>query len=82
MDTPVVRVSHRAWFLVELPDWVHRSTYVNVIKFSCLSSKRNTKGYGVQALLPACLEKAVVEWAQAKLALVSKGFSNDFGGVN
>ena len=82
MDIPVVRVLHLAWFLAGLPDWVHRSIYTNGIKLSYLFSKIITRGYRVQALLLAFLEKAVVDWAQAKIALVSKGFSNDFGGVN
>ena len=82
MDIPVVRVLHLAWFLARLPDWVLRSIYTNGIKLSYLFSKIITIGYRVQTLLLAFLEKAVVDWAQAKIALVSKGFSNDFGGVN
>ena len=82
MDIPVVRVLHLAWFLARLPDWVHRSIYTNGIKLNRFFLKRISKSYHVQALLLAYLEKTAADRALAKLALVSKGFSNDFGGVN
>ena len=82
MDIPVVRDLHLAWFLAGLLDWVHHNIYTNSIKLSHFFSKRVTKGYAVSALLPAFWEKTFVDRTLAKLALVPKGFSNNFGGVN
>ena len=82
MDTPVVRDLHLVWFLAGLPDWVHRIIYLNGIKLSHCFSERITKGYDVQALLPACWTKNSLSESPARLALVPKGFGNDFGGVN
>ena len=82
MDILVVRDLHLVWFLAGLQEWVHRSIYTNGTKLSHFSARRITKGYNIQALLPACWEKTVVDRALAKSALVFKGFSNDFGGVN
>ena len=82
MGIPVGRGLHLAWFLAGLPDWAHRSIYASGIKLNFSFSKRITKLNGVIALLSACWEKTVVDRALAKFALVSKGFSNDFGGVN